>query len=95
MSPPDSSDEEPPAEVNQGAQSTPLNPERLMFENMKKKINTKIEEHKSSWKRLRDEKKANNEEWLRILNSVVKGTEPDSNNSTEHPPIMWRDGNLL
>ena len=71
MSPHDSSDEEPPAEVNQCAQSTPLNPERLMFENMKKKINTKIEEHKSIWKRLRDEEKANNEEWLRILNGYV------------------------
>ena len=53
-----------------------------MFENMKKKINMKIEEHKSSLKRLKDEEKANNEEWLRILNSVVKGREPDSDNST-------------
>ena len=66
-----------------------------MFENMKKKINMKIEEHTSILKRLRDEEKANNEEWLRILNSVVKGREPDSDISTEHPPIMWREDNLL
>ena len=95
VSPLHSSDEEPPAEVTQCAQSTPLNPEPLMFENMKKKINMKIEEHKSSLKRLRDEEKANNEEWLRILNSVVKGREPDSDNSTEHPPIMWGGDNLM
>ena len=66
-----------------------------MFENMKKKINMKIEENKSSSKRLRDEEKANNEERLRNLNSVVKGREPDSDNSTEHPTIKWGDDNLL
>ena len=33
----------------------------------------KIEDHKSSLKRLRDEEKDNNEEWLSIFNSVDKG----------------------
>ena len=65
-----------------------------MFQNMKK-INMKIEEHKSSLKRLRDEEKANKQEWLRVLNSVVNGGESDSDNSTDHPTIMWGDDILL
>ena len=41
--------------------STPLNSGRVLFEEMNRKVNEKLVEHKLQLKRLRDEEKANND----------------------------------
>ena len=75
--------------------STPLNSDRILFEDMKRKVNEKLVEHKSQLKRLRDEEKANNEEWLSVLSVVLSGKKPDIDNITDRNAMMWGDLNLL
>ena len=67
-----SSDEE---ELNLSAvlQSTPISHERQEFEMFKRKIDETLSSYKSKLKRNRDEEKANNEEFVRVLNAVLNG----------------------
>ena len=62
---------------------------------MKRKVNEKLVEHKLQFKRLRDEEKARNEEWLSVLSVVLSGKKPDIDNRTDRNAMMWGDLNLL
>ena len=90
----ESSDED---EVNANdtiVHSSPLNSDRVLFEDMKRNVNEKLVEHKLQLKRLRDEKKANNEEWLSVLSVVMSGKKPDIDNRTDRNAMMCGDMNL-
>ena len=85
----ESSDED---EVNPNdtiVHSTLLNSGRVLFEKMKRKVNKKPVEHKLQLKRLRDEEKANNEEWLSVLSVFMSGKKPDIDNCTDRNAMMW------
>ena len=75
--------------------STPLDPERQEFELFKKRIDETITTHKANLKRFRDEEKANNEEFLNVLNIIVRGETPDFDNVSDHPEVLWNGENLM
>ena len=75
--------------------STPLDPERQEFELFKRRIDETISTHKANLKRFRDEGKANNEEFLNVLNIIVRGETPDFDNVTDHQEVLWNGENLM
>ena len=89
-----SSDEE---ELNLSAvlHSTPISHERQEFEMFKKKIDETLSSYKSKLKQNRDEEKANNEEFVRVLSAVLNGETPEVDNSVSHPEVIWNGKNLM
>ena len=83
----ESSDEELINDCN--LHSTPLDPERQDFEIFKRRIDEKITTHKANLKRFRDEENAINEEFLNVLNIIVRGETPNFDNITDHPEVLW------
>ena len=89
-----SSDEE---ELNLSAvlHSTPISHERQEFEMFKRKIDETLSSYKSKLKQNRDEEKANNEEFVRVLSAVLNGETPEVDNSVSHPEVIWNGKNLM
>ena len=89
-----SSDEE---ELNLSAvlHSTPISHECQEFEIFKRKIDETLSSYKSKLKQNRDEEKANNEEFVRVLSAVLNGETPEVENSVSHPEVIWNGKNLM
>ena len=89
-----SSDEE---ELNLSAvlHSTPISHERQEFEMFKRKIDETLSSYKSKLKQNRDEEKANNEEFVRVLSAVLNGETSEVDNSVSHPEVIWNGKNLM
>ena len=54
-----------------------------------KKIDETLSSYKSKLKQNRDEEKANNEEFVRVLNVVLNGDLPEVDNSVSQPKVIW------
>ena len=61
----------------------------------KRKFDETLSSYKSKIKQNRDEGKANNEEFVRVLNAVMNGETSEVDNSVSHPEIIWNAKNLM
>ena len=51
--------------------------------------------NKSKLKQTRNEEKANNEEFVRVLNAVFNGETPEVDSSVSHPEVIWNGKNQI
>ena len=61
----------------------------------KRKIDETLSSYKSKLKQNRDEEKANNEGFVRVLSAVLNGETPEVDNSVSHPEVIWNGKNLM
>ena len=74
--------------------STPLN-DCPTIDALMNSVNESLECHRSEMKKLRNEERANNEEFLSVLHVLLTGENENLENSDDAEPILWKGENLM
>ena len=83
-----------PEDAEAVATSTPLN-DCPTIDALKNSVNESLECHRSEMKKLRNEERANNEEFLSVLHVLLTGENEIHENNDDGEPILWKGENLM
>ena len=83
-----------PEDAEAVATSTPLN-DCPTIDALKNSVNESLECHRSEMKKLRNEERTINEEFLSVLHVLLTGENENHENNDDDEPILWKGENLM